>query len=153
MRVTHAFGPSTWEAEAGLISEFQDSQGYTEKLCLKKTKQAKTKQNKTKQLVLREKLDKGPGVVMHTFNLPLGRQRQVNFWARGQPGLQSEFQDSQSYTEKSCLEKQHTPVTPTAWEAEREGLPKYMSLKTTDRLLGRVSHFLCFVFSRHGFSV
>jgi hypothetical protein len=33
----------------------------------------------------------------------LGRQRQVDFWVRGQPGLQSEFQDSQSYTEKPCL--------------------------------------------------
>jgi hypothetical protein len=30
----------------------------------------------------------------------------VNFWVRGQPGLQSEFQDSQGYTEKPCLEKQ-----------------------------------------------
>jgi hypothetical protein len=36
----------------------------------------------------------------------LGRQRQADFWVRGQPGLQSEFQDSQSYTEKPCLEKQ-----------------------------------------------
>jgi hypothetical protein len=35
----------------------------------------------------------------------LGRQRQADFWVRGQPGLQSEFQDSQSYTEKPCLEK------------------------------------------------
>jgi hypothetical protein len=35
----------------------------------------------------------------------LGRQRQVDFWVRGQPGLQSEFQDSQGYTEKPCLEK------------------------------------------------
>jgi hypothetical protein len=34
----------------------------------------------------------------------LGRQRQVDFWVRGQPGLQSEFQDSQGYTEKPCLE-------------------------------------------------
>jgi hypothetical protein len=34
-----------------------------------------------------------------------GRQRQVDFWVRGQPGLQSEFQDSQGYTEKPCLEK------------------------------------------------
>jgi hypothetical protein len=33
----------------------------------------------------------------------LWRQRQVDFW--GQPGLQSEFQDSQSYTEKPCLKK------------------------------------------------
>jgi hypothetical protein len=38
----------------------------------------------------------------------LGRQRQVDFWVRGQPGLQSEVQDSQGYTEKPCLEKQKT---------------------------------------------
>jgi hypothetical protein len=35
----------------------------------------------------------------------LRRQRQVGFWVRDQPGLQSEFQDSQGYTEKPCLEK------------------------------------------------
>jgi hypothetical protein len=34
----------------------------------------------------------------------LERQRQADFWVQGQPGLQSEFQDSQGYTEKSCLE-------------------------------------------------
>jgi hypothetical protein len=43
------------------------------------------------------------------WHMPLmpapGRQRQADFWARGQPGLQSEFQDSQGYTEKPCLEK------------------------------------------------
>jgi hypothetical protein len=33
------------------------------------------------------------------------RQRQVDFRVRGQPGLQSKFQDSQGYTEKPCLEK------------------------------------------------
>jgi hypothetical protein len=33
--VAHAFNPSTWEAEAvELISEFQDSQDYTEKPCV-----------------------------------------------------------------------------------------------------------------------
>ena len=32
-----------------------------------------------------------------------GRQRQVDLQAWGQPGLQSEFQDSQGYTERSCL--------------------------------------------------
>jgi hypothetical protein len=37
----------------------------------------------------------------------LGRQRQVNFWVQGQPGLQSEFQDIQGYTEKHCLKKQN----------------------------------------------
>jgi hypothetical protein len=35
----------------------------------------------------------------------LGRQRQVDFWVQGQPGLQSEFQGSHVYTEKPCLEK------------------------------------------------
>jgi hypothetical protein len=35
----------------------------------------------------------------------LGRQKQADFCVRGQPGLQSEFQDSQGYTEKPCLEK------------------------------------------------
>jgi hypothetical protein len=34
----------------------------------------------------------------------LGRQRQAEFWVQGQPGLQSEFQDSQGYTEKPCLD-------------------------------------------------
>jgi hypothetical protein len=59
--VAHTFNPSTWEAEAGrflssrpacLQSEFQDSQGYTKKLCLEnqtKPNQTKPKQNKTKQ--------------------------------------------------------------------------------------------------------
>jgi hypothetical protein len=37
--------------------------------------------------------------------LALRRQRQVDFWVWGQPGLQSEFQDSQGYTEKPCLKK------------------------------------------------
>jgi hypothetical protein len=42
----------------------------------------------------------------HTPLIPaLGRQRQADFWVRGQPGLQSELQDSQSYKEKPCLEK------------------------------------------------
>jgi hypothetical protein len=46
--MAHPFNPSTQEAEAdGFLSsrpaEFQDSQGYTEKPCLKKT------ENKTKK--------------------------------------------------------------------------------------------------------
>ena len=35
----------------------------------------------------------------------LRRQRQADFRVRGQPDLQSEFQDSQGYTEKPCLKK------------------------------------------------
>jgi hypothetical protein len=38
----------------------------------------------------------------------LGRQRQVDFRVRGQLGLQSEFQDSQGYIEKPCLEEPET---------------------------------------------
>jgi hypothetical protein len=43
--VAHVFNPSTREAEAGgfLQSEFQDSQGYTEKPCLEKQKQKQQK--------------------------------------------------------------------------------------------------------------
>jgi hypothetical protein len=39
----------------------------------------------------------------------LGRQRQVDLCVRGQPGLQSEFQDSQGYTEKPCLNPSNPP--------------------------------------------
>jgi hypothetical protein len=42
----------------------------------------------------------------HALNSALGKQRQVDLCVRGQPGLQSEFQDSQGYTEKPCLKKQ-----------------------------------------------
>jgi hypothetical protein len=44
-------------------------------------------------------------MVVQTFNPALKRQRQVDLWVQGQPGLQSEFQDSQGYTEKFCLKK------------------------------------------------
>jgi hypothetical protein len=43
-------------------------------------------------------------VVQHIFN-PSTWETEAGFWARGQPGLQSEFQDSQGYTEKPCHEK------------------------------------------------
>jgi hypothetical protein len=45
-------------------------------------------------------------VYLHIIN----KSRQVDFWVRGQPGLQSEFQDSQCYTEP-CLEKQTNKQT------------------------------------------
>jgi hypothetical protein len=48
----------------------------------------------------------------------LGRQRQVDFWVWGQPGLQSEFQDSQGYREKPCLQKtskHHVKNLSTLW--------------------------------------
>jgi hypothetical protein len=46
-------------------------------------------------------------MVVNTFNPSTQRQRQADFWVRGQPGQrQSEFQNSQGYKEKPCLEKQ-----------------------------------------------
>jgi hypothetical protein len=32
----------------------------------------------------------------------------ANIWVQSQPGLQSKFQDSQGYTEKTCLERNTT---------------------------------------------
>jgi hypothetical protein len=46
-----------------------------------------------------------PGVVANAFNSELRRKRQVDLWVWDQPGLQSEFQDNQGYTEKPCLKK------------------------------------------------
>jgi hypothetical protein len=50
--VTHAFGPSTWEAvtggsqdQPGLPTEFQDNQDYTEKLSQKTKNKNKSKTN------------------------------------------------------------------------------------------------------------
>ena len=51
---------------------------------------------------------KEAGQWWHTPLIPgLGRKRQADFWVRDQPCLQSESQDSQGYTEKTCLEKQN----------------------------------------------
>jgi hypothetical protein len=56
--VTHTFNPSTWEAEAGRFrslrlawSDFQDSQGYTEKPCLETNKQTNKQINKIVNMV------------------------------------------------------------------------------------------------------
>ena len=50
--------------------------------------------------------------------LALGRQRQADFCVLGQPGLQSELQDSQVYTEKPCLEKQNKTKQDIFWAFE-----------------------------------
>ena len=50
----------------------------------------------------------------------LGRQRQVDIWVRGQPGLQSEFQDSQCYKEKPCLKNQKKKKKKKKKEEEEE---------------------------------
>ena len=47
-----------------------------------------------------------PGLVAYAFNPALGRQRQDGLSVQGQPGLQSEFQASQSCTVEPCLKKE-----------------------------------------------
>ena len=44
-------------------------------------------------------------MVVHAFDPSTQEAEQADLWVQGQPGLQSEFQDSQDYTEKPCLEK------------------------------------------------
>jgi hypothetical protein len=53
----------------------------------------------------------------------LGRQRQVHPWVQGQPGLQSEFQDSQGYTEKLCLEKPKPKPKPNQTNKQKTTQP------------------------------
>ena len=87
--VVHAFNPGTREAEAGGFLSSRPA--WSTKCCLLYTSI----------------------IYIHArwwWCMPLipalGRQRQVDFWVRGQPGLQSKFQDSQVFTEKPRLEKQ-----------------------------------------------
>jgi hypothetical protein len=75
------------------------------------------------------------GIMESIFPTPTGCVRvswrwlsdqQADFSVRGQPGLQSEFQDSQGYTEKPCLETQPPPHPPS---------PKNTQTKLIDSLL------------------
>ena len=43
----------------------------------------------------------------HAFSPSTWEAEQADFWVRGQPGLQSGFQDSQGYTEKPCLKNKN----------------------------------------------
>ena len=88
------------QGQPGLQSEFQDSQGYTEKPCLKK-KQNKTKQNKTKEAEA---------------------EAGGSLWVGGQSGLQSEFQDSHGYTEKPCLKQNKTKQNKTNKQTNKKPL-------------------------------
>jgi hypothetical protein len=47
------------------------------------------------------------GVMAHAFNPSTREAEAADFWVLGQPGLQSEFQDSQGYTEKPCLKNKN----------------------------------------------
>jgi hypothetical protein len=52
-----------------------------------------------------------PGVVAQAFNPGTREAEAGRSLSLGQPGLQSEFQDSQGYTEKPCLEKKKKRLT------------------------------------------
>ena len=71
------------------------------------------------------------------------RQRQADFWVQGQPGLQSEFQDSQGYTEKSCLKNQNqtkpnqtkpNQTKPTNQTNKQTKNPKFLKLSSSNRI-------------------
>ena len=47
-------------------------------------------------------------MVAYAFN---PSTQEAELWVWSQPGLQSEFQDSQGYTEKPCLKKQTNKQT------------------------------------------
>jgi hypothetical protein len=54
-------------------------------------------------------------MVVHTFNPSTQEAVAVDFWVPGQPGLQSEFQDSQGYTEKPCLKPRPPKKRQPSW--------------------------------------
>jgi hypothetical protein len=71
------------------------------KICNKKIKKKRKRKEKRKKALICQAWWCTPLIPA------LGRQRQADFGVRGQPSLQSEFQDSQGYTDKPCLKKQN----------------------------------------------
>jgi hypothetical protein len=69
----------------------------------------------------------------------LGRQRQVDFWVWGQPGLQSELQDSQGYTEKPCLEKT---------KKQNKQTNKRLTPNAPEYVCSKIKHFLYIIILR-----
>jgi hypothetical protein len=69
----------------------------------------------------------------------LGRQRQENFWVQGQPGLQSELQDSQGYTEKPCLKKKKKKKKPITQNRACTGLRQVLCVDIIKRVNMEVS--------------
>ena len=69
-------------------------------------------------------------VVVHTFN-------PSNLWVQGLPGLQSECQDSQGYTEKPCVKEENTEYI--------NDLTQYWSPHAAIRMcsLGQQGHCWC----------
>ena len=91
----HTFNPSTWEAEAGEFLSLR-SAWPTEWVPRNPVSEKKERE--------REKY-----IYSYTWwpclDFQLRRQKQVDLWVHDQPGLHSEFQDSQSYIVRPCLKK------------------------------------------------
>jgi hypothetical protein len=70
----------------------------------------------------------GLAVVALTFNPSTWEAEAGGFLIQGQPGLQSELQDSQGYTEKPCLKKPKIKIKNTntntieIWDNEKVGV-------------------------------
>jgi hypothetical protein len=90
----------------------------------------------------------------------LRRQRQVDFWVWGKPGLQSEFQYSQGYTEKPCLKKQNkTKQNKTkkefvhlAWDAfvsKQPNLPSWLIQSSSSWFVTELICFTSFYFGQY----
>ena len=68
----------------------------------------------------KDKVDKCPKSLIQQFKLlgvetwllVLRRQKKVNLWIWGQPGLQSKFHDSQGYIDRLCFKNKPTTTTP-----------------------------------------
>ena len=65
-------------------------------------------------------------VVAHAFNPSTKEGEAGRFLVRGQPGLQSEFQDSRDYTEKPCIEKTNQ-TKPTNQPNKQKTLTIYLN--------------------------
>jgi hypothetical protein len=82
------------------------------------------------------------GAWWHTPLIPaLGRQRQADFWVRGQPGLQSEFQESQVYTEKLCPPPKKNQ--PKNRKQQQQKSSTSLSLPSDDHIVTQCGGFSC----------
>ena len=89
-------------------------------------------------------VEAGGGVVAHAFN-PSTLKTEAVFWVRGQPGLQSEFQDSQGYTKKPCLK---TKQNKTKQKQQKKALWKFSELWCLISVFVVVSWYIYFFIIR-----
>jgi hypothetical protein len=94
-----------------------------------------------KHLLNNKKAWVSQAVVVHAFNPSTWEAEAGEFLSRGQPGLHSEFQDSQGYAEKPCLNKtkqnktkQNKTKQNQKKKEEEEALDYTLSIYTCKRL-------------------